>query len=107
MALSISFGRSGGIAGLTLTTSVDADQLDAEPASIATKLWLGDIPTSAAGESTGAGAAGGFGGADMFSYQLELGDGRRSQRFEWPDGSVPDDVRPLLSVLTRRAVADG
>jgi hypothetical protein len=43
------------------------------------------------------------GGADQFSYQLEVRDGDHTVHHHWAEPEVPEAVRPLLAELTRRA----
>ena len=43
------------------------------------------------------------GGADQFSYHLRLDDGARQRAYQWSEQEVPDEVRPLLAELNRRA----
>ncbi|MTD14776.1 hypothetical protein GIS00_12580 [Nakamurella sp. YIM 132087] len=106
VALRIAFDRSGGLAGIVLRADLEVEALDAEPAGIAFRLWTGDLadalPPASDGEPSG--PFGRPGMADGFTYLLRLDDGERAEQFAWPDRSVPDDVRPLLSALTRRAV---
>lgn len=43
------------------------------------------------------------GGADQFSYQLEIDSGERTVRRHWDGPEVSETVRPLLTALTRQA----
>jgi hypothetical protein len=91
----IQYRRSGGLAGLDMTADAAADDLSPEHADLARQL-LAHPPATA----TTPPAAG---GADQFSYQLHVDDGTRHRTFTWAEHEVPDDIRPLLSALHRRA----
>jgi hypothetical protein len=47
------------------------------------------------------------GGADQFSYQLEIHHGESTVRRHWEEPEVHEAVRPLLAALTRRAKPAG
>lgn len=91
----IRYRRSGGLAGLDLTTDALSDELAPEHAGIARAL-LDRAPAPAAG-------AAGAGAADQFSYVLDLDDGARHRTLRWAEPEVPETVRPLLSALNHRA----
>lgn len=89
----ISVERSGGVAGLTLAASVEADALPAPLADTAARLDWGALGTPAAP-----------GRPDAFSYRFDVehAGGQRSQ-VVLPDSAVPDEMRPLLDELIARA----
>jgi hypothetical protein len=89
----ISVERSGGVAGLTLAASVDADALPAPLAATAAALDWGALGGPVAP-----------GRPDAFSYRFDVehAGGQRSQ-VVLGDGAVPDDLRPLLDELLARA----
>ena len=92
---SVTFGRSGGIAGITLAATVPAAELDDSQLAVLADL----IDPSTPEASSVADDA----GADRFSYHLKVRAGRRTHRFDWPEGAVPPQVQPLLAELNRRA----
>jgi hypothetical protein len=94
-SVQIQYRRSGGLAGLDMTAQAASDELAADHADLARKL-LTDPPAAA---STPPAA----GGADQFSYRLHVDDGTRQRTFTWADHEVPDEVRPLLAALNRKA----
>lgn len=91
----LEFRRSGGIAGIDVTASVDAEDLPAEQAQLAAELLT---PGSAPAASTV-----GAGPPDMFTYEVTVSDGERTQAHRWPEREVPEAVRPLLASLGSRA----
>ncbi len=98
MTMHLDFGRSGGIAGITLTARVSIDDLPPEPATIARSLWDGQVSTAPGPPPAAV--------RDAFDYRLELRVGDRRERYRWPSGGVPDALAPLVSALTRLAAAD-
>ncbi len=94
--LRVSYRRSGGIAGLDFAVDAAAsDVLDDDQVSLAQRLLDQPPPSSAASEAPA--------GADRFSYRLHLTDGEQEHSFSWAESDVPDEVRPLLTALHRRA----
>lgn len=91
---SVTFGRTGGIAGLTVGATVPAAELDQEQLDILAGLVQSGEQEPAAVPSPG---------ADRFSYSLRVRVGRRTHRFAWPESAVPPTVAPLLAELNRRA----
>lgn len=90
----VDFRRTGGIAGLDLISSADEAELG-EHAAVARQL-LAAPPA----EPVSAGPAP---GADRFQYELVVhGDGR-SRTVRFGDSTIPDEVRPLIDGLTKRA----
>lgn len=86
--------RSGGLAGLDLVATVDTVDLSADQQNLVARLLVADLPGPGAGRS---------GGADQFSYRLEIQDGGRTVRHHWEEPEVPETVRPLLAALARKA----
>jgi hypothetical protein len=86
--------RSGGFAGLDMVATVDTVDLSTDQQDLVATLLTGDLPGPGVGRS---------GGADQFSYQLEIQHGDRMVRRDWEEPDVPETVRPLLAVLTRQA----
>jgi len=86
--------RSGGFAGLDMVAIVDSVDLSADQQDVVTKLLTEDLRGPGVSRS---------GGADQFSYQLEIRRDGRTVRRRWAEPEVPEVVRPLLSALTRQA----
>jgi hypothetical protein len=92
-AMRINYERSGGIAGMRLTTTVDT----------------GAMPTAQANELNGLVASSGFfslpasipstGGADQFTYTVTIEDQGRQHTVVVKDGGVPPGLQPLLQRL--------
>jgi len=93
--LRIKYRRSGGFAGIDLVAEALADELPGEQADAAAQLLSGPAPPASAQNPPGM--------ADQFSYQLHLDDGERQRTFQWAGQEVPDEARPLLATLNRRA----
>jgi hypothetical protein len=89
--------RSGGFAGLDMVATVDTVDLSTDQQDLVATLLTGDLP------GPGPGRSGRSGGADQFSYQLEIQHGDRMVRRHWEEPEVPETVRPLLATLTRQA----
>jgi len=86
--------RSGGLAGLDMITTIDATDLPAAQQGLAATLLTADPEVPGVNRP---------GGADQFSYQLEVRDGDDTVHHHWAEPEVPEAVRPLLAELTRRA----
>jgi hypothetical protein len=86
--------RSGGFAGLDMVADVDSDDLAADQQDVVSRLLTEDLRGPGAGRP---------GGADQFSYQLEIHQGDRTVRRHWEEPEVHEAVRPLLAALTRQA----
>jgi hypothetical protein len=87
--------RSGGLAGLTMVASLDSADLPSDQQGlIASLLTPGGFPKHDAGQR---------GGADQFSYHLEIHQGERTVRHHWDEPDVPEMVRPLLAALVNEA----
>ena len=94
-SVQVEFRRSGGLAGIDMTATVDASELPTEQVETLTEL-VAQPPVAAKATAT-------HGAADHFSYEMTLRDGQRTRTLHWTDSDVPDDVRPILASLTRRA----
>ena len=94
-SVQVEFRRSGGFAGIDVTATVDASELPAEQAETLTQLVAQRPVAAKASPAPGA--------ADQFSYEMTLRDGRRTRTLQWSEADVPDNVRPILASLTRRA----
>ena len=94
-SVQVEFRRSGGFAGIDMTATVDASELPTEQAETLSQL--------VAKPPVGAKASPAHGAADQFSYEVTLRDGQQTRTLHWSEADVPDDVRPVLASLTRRA----
>ena len=86
--------RSGGLAGLDMVATIDTSDLPAAQQSVVATLLTADPKVTGVNRP---------GGADQFSYQLEVLDGDHTVHHHWAEPEVPEAVRPLLAELTRRA----
>lgn len=89
----IEYRRSGGIAGIDLTASADADELPAELSPVASALLRDAFPARPTGP----------GMPDGFNYELTVHEAGRARTHHWSEGEVPEVVRPLLTDLGSRA----
>ena len=96
--MKIHFERSGGFAGLTLSTVVDSAELHPSAARELASLVDRSGLTAAAGHRTTNRAP------DGFSYSVTIDDGGRCSDFASDETSLPDSARPLVDWLTRRAL---
>jgi hypothetical protein len=86
--------RSGGLAGLKMVATVDSADLPGDQQEVVSTLLTEDLRGPGASRP---------GGADQFSYQLEIRHGDRTVRRQWQETEVHETVRPLLASLTRQA----
>lgn len=86
--------RSGGFAGLSMEATVDTADLPADQQGVVSRLLTEDLRQSAVARP---------GGADQFSYQLEIEQDGRTVRRSWQDPEVHEAVRPLLAALASQA----
>jgi hypothetical protein len=86
--------RSGGFAGLKMEATVDTADLPADQQGVVSRLLKEDLRQSAVSRS---------GGADQFSYQLEIEKDGHTICRSWQDPEVHEAVRPLLSALASQA----
>jgi hypothetical protein len=98
--------RSGGLAGLDLVATVDTADLAPGQQEVVSRLLTEDLRDPDGSQSSQ--SSGRAGGADQFSYRLEIQQGDMTVRREWNDPEVHEALRPLLTALTRQAkpVAD-
>jgi hypothetical protein len=92
--MQVKFVRSGGFAGLKMVASVDSSDLPADQQDVVARLLTEDLRGPGASRP---------GGADQFSYQLEIRQGGRTVKRRWDEPEVLDTVRPLLAGLTKAA----
>jgi hypothetical protein len=86
--------RSGGLAGLDMVASLDSSDLSADQRNVVATLLSADLPRPRVSRP---------GGADQFSYQLEIHHGDRTVHHHWEEPDVPETVRPLLAELIGQA----
>jgi len=95
--MEIRFERSGGFAGMTVSTELRTDSLSAEEAKeicdLVEDAGFFDLPSS-----TDPGT-----GADRFSYEITITDGERSHTVRTDDDTAPPALVPLLDRLSRAA----
>jgi|ERR671925_1002908 hypothetical protein len=91
----IEFERSGGFAGIILRTTVDSTELSsaqaAEMEGLLASLENTPLPTAAPR------------GADRFQYELKVTHGNRQTVVTVADGSLTEDQRRLVDLLTEFA----
>jgi hypothetical protein len=92
--IAISYRRSGGIAGVDLVAELHSGDLTADDAAVVRNL-LARPPAAKPASSAPR--------PDQFDHELTLAHGSSRQAFHWSDGEVPDEARPLLAALRRRA----
>ena len=90
----VRFVRSGGLAGLDLVATVDSADLSGDQQEVVLALLTKDLRGPGVNRP---------GGADQFSYQLEIQAGDSTVRRQWQEADVHETVRPLLAALTRQA----
>ena len=85
--------RSGGVAGVRRTWSLDSNGLGAREAADVERLLaaLDEIPAQPPPP-----------GADRFQYDLRLTRGRRTRSVTLREGAIPAEIRPLIDLLTTR-----
>ncbi|MFE3293066.1 protealysin inhibitor emfourin [Rhodococcus sp. NPDC059234] len=91
----VEYRRSGGLAGIDMTASVDVQDLPLDQQQRVTALM-----TDPDGDTSSAGVGG---VPDRFSYELAVSDGDRTWTHHWTESQVPEAVRPLLAALGDRA----
>ncbi len=77
----IEYRRSGGIAGIDMTATVDTQELPKGQAQLAADLM--NPRSAAATPPTVSGAP------DTFSYELTVDDGQRTQTHHWNESETP------------------
>ena len=92
----IGFQRSGGFAGLTISTALDTSKLPAgegrELEELVAKL-----------EASGAGETAAPGKPDRFQYEVTVRRGGKEQCFRLAEHELTPDGRELVKRLTERA----
>ncbi len=95
----IQFTRTGGFAGVRLTTDVDTTELPSEQASMLDKLvneaGFFNLPEKLAPETPA---------PDRFEYQLTVESPQQTHSVVVSDAAAPASLRPLLNYLTTLAM---
>lgn len=95
----IDFTRTGGFAGIRLTTTVDTQDLAAEQASTLDKLvsdaGFFKLPEQLQSASPA---------PDRFQYALTISSGQQTHSITVNDAAAPESLRPLLNYLTTLAM---
>lgn len=99
----VEYLRSGGFAGLQLTTVVDTEQLVADEASNLEKMVNECDFFAQPGQIRAAGPS----GADRFEYRLTVTMETRSHTVVVGEAALPDTFRPLIDYLTAYAKTSG
>ncbi|MFI6369282.1 protealysin inhibitor emfourin [Nocardia sp. NPDC050630] len=94
--LHLEFRRSGGLAGIEMTTSVDARDLPAEQAPVITDLLNDTLPERDTPPPRPP-------IPDQFNYELTVTDGHRTSTYHWTDMQIPDAAQPLIAELAQRS----
>jgi hypothetical protein len=90
----IYFERTGGFAGLSLSTSVDTQSLDElEATRLEEEIEQANFFHLPARLQTSEG------GADRFEYHIAVDQGIRKHTIEAGEASLPDELRPLVEHL--------
>ena len=92
--MKVKFVRSGGFAGLKMVATVDSSDLPPDQQEVVARLLTEDLRGPGASRP---------GGADRFSYQLEIQHAGQTVRRRWDEPEVLETVRPLLAGLTEAA----
>jgi hypothetical protein len=93
--LHVDFARSGGFAGLTLGTSVDADELPPADRAELERL-VRAVEASGALKSTRP-------GVDRFQYDVTISRGRESKHVSVGESDLTPEVKALSEWLLERA----
>jgi hypothetical protein len=93
--LHVDFARSGGFAGLTLDTSVDADDLPPEEQAELERL-VRAVEGAAAVKTTRP-------GVDRFQYDIAISRGKESKRFSVGETDLTPELKALSEWLLERA----
>lgn len=93
--LHVDFARSGGFAGLTLETSVDAEDLPPKEQAELERL-VSAVEGAGAVKSTRP-------GVDRFQYDIEISRGKESKRFSVGEADLTPELKALSQWLLERA----
>ena len=98
--MKVEFSRSGGVAGIRLTATLDTEMLPREEAERLRRLIVSaalfDLPASLKSTTLR---------PDQFQYRVAIEDGTRVKKVEMDEASIPEIFQPLLDYLVERARA--
>lgn len=96
--MKIYFERSGGFAGIKMSTSIDTSLLDKDEADkieeIVNNSQFFTLDPKIAGPKTG---------ADFFNYKITIESEDRKRTLETSDMTLPSEIGPLLRILKDKA----
>ena len=96
--MKVAFSRSGGVAGIRLTATLDTEMLPPDEADHLRQLIAAasffDQPSSRQSPIRR---------ADRFQYQVTVEEGDRIKKVELDESSVPETLQSLLDYLTDSA----
>lgn len=94
----VSFTKSGGIAGVHKSYTLESNKLEkAEQATLSDLLQKSGILSISSVTKTTRGAA------DMFQYQLTVEHKGKTHTASYDDGTLPQAYRPLFDYVTKNA----
>lgn len=98
--MKVQFTRTGGVAGITLTVTLDTQQLPQAESDRLSRLLAAaaffDQPKSLKSAAPG---------ADRFQFRVTVEEGDRKKQVETDESSCPETFRPLLDYLIDSARA--
>jgi hypothetical protein len=101
------FERSGGFAGITQRSTLDAADLDPEERAryleLLRGLDLGSLSTTPSTAEAGPALPSASRGADRFQYDLSVELGGQSYQLRYGEQDLPTEVKPLIELLTQQA----
>jgi hypothetical protein len=91
----VEFARTGGVAGIRLTATLDTELLPCDEADrlrrVIADAALFDLPTLLKSRTRR---------PDQFQYRVTVEEGDRIKKVELDESSVPEKLQPLLDYLT-------
>ena len=101
------FERSGGFAGITQRTTLDAADLDPDERAryleLLRGLDLGSLSSTPSTAEPGSAPPSTTRGADRFQYDLTVELGGQSYNLRYGEQDLPTEVKPLIQLLTQQA----
>ncbi|MGV0023363.1 protealysin inhibitor emfourin [Phormidesmis priestleyi] len=98
--MKIFFERSGGFAGLIMTTSIDTETLSSTEANQVCQMVEAadffNLPATIASPSQ----------PDRFHYQITVEEGDRQHTIQFGESAMPDRLPPLVDWLLERCKQD-
>jgi len=94
----ISFERSGGFAGMAISTEIKSDTLSVDEADkLVSLIEASGFFKNQAPKQTNSGVP------DGFNYKLSIQLNGKSKSLEFGESTISDQMRPLIEELTRRS----